>query len=178
MFLSDHDLREYIGAGLLVIRPISEETIRENGVDLRFGNEFCLSIKGQMVLDTRKSLSADIFYDCKSVDDGSGFTIPPGRRVLATTGEWVELPNDIIGLVNLRSSFARTGLYIPPTVIDAGFRGEITIEIVGADYPVRVYPGQRFLHVVFAKLRTPSEKGYSGSYQWQRGVTLPRLPIR
>jgi len=39
MILSDVDLRTHIAKGRIVIEPFDEDIIRENGVDLRLGNE-------------------------------------------------------------------------------------------------------------------------------------------
>jgi dCTP deaminase len=78
-----------------------------------------------------------------------------------------------MAFVNLRSSYARIGLTVPPTIIDANFEGQLTIEMIGGEFPVRLYSGERFIHVVFAKLTSPVEKPYSGRYQRQRGIKLP-----
>lgn len=178
MIIPDFEIRNMIRTGELVIDPLSENSIRENGVDLRLGNEFCLLRSTSLVLDTAKQLDPVLYYDCVKVPVGEGFIIPAGRRVLATTLEYVKFPDDVIGLVNLRSTWARTGIYIPPTIIDAGFEGEVTIEIVGSEFPVKVYPGQRFLHLVLAMTSESVEKPYRGKYKGQRGVKLPVLPIR
>jgi dCTP deaminase len=85
------------------------------------------------------------------------------------------MPDDLMGFVNLRSSYARIGLTIPPTIIDAGFEGQVVVEVVGGEVPVDLYPGDRFIHVVFAKLSKPVEKPYRGVYQGQRGIVLPRF---
>ena len=173
MILSDWDIRIYIEKGLLVIKPLYPDTIRENGVDLRFGRQFCRFRKTGVMIDSKRP-SPEELLECVEVGD-EGFVINPLEHVLATTEEWVELPHDLIGFVNLRSTFARFGLYIPPTIIDAGFKGNITIEIVGSSVPVRVYPGQRFIHVIFARTSSPVYRPYKGKYQGQRGVTLPRM---
>jgi len=171
MILSDWDIRVYIEKKLLVIKPLFEDTIRENGVDLRFGHEFCRFRKNfRGIIDSKKHDPID-FLECRDVSEEEGFVIQPLEHILATTIEWVELPHDLIGFVNLRSTFARLSLYIPPTVIDAGFKGQVTIEIIGGSLPVRVYPGQRFLHVIFARTSSPVYRPYSGKYQGQRGVT-------
>jgi dCTP deaminase (EC 3.5.4.13) len=39
MILSDNDIKEALSSGLLVIKPLSEDTVRENGVDLKVGSE-------------------------------------------------------------------------------------------------------------------------------------------
>ncbi|MEM2025182.1 MAG: dCTP deaminase [Desulfurococcaceae archaeon] len=173
MILSDWDIKVYLEKKLLTIDPLFDDTVRENGVDLRFGYRFC-RFRGNNTLVDTKAMNVSDVMECLDRDAGSGFVINPYEHVLATTLEWVELPNDLVGLVNLRSSFARAGIYIPPTVIDAGFKGNITIEIIGGPHPVRVYPEQRFLHIVFLRTSSPVFKPYQGKYQGQLNVTPPK----
>ncbi|MEB3755897.1 MAG: dCTP deaminase, partial [Desulfurococcales archaeon] len=54
-------------------------------------------------------------------------------------------------------------------------QGELTIEVVGGEYPVRLYPDERFIHLVLVKLDRPAEKPYKGKYQGQRGVRFPKI---
>lgn len=171
--MSDWDIRVYIEKRLLVIEPLFEDTIRENGVDLRFGYRFCRFRGGGILIDTNVMNVLDVL-DCVDVCKDEGFIIKPYEHALATTLEWVELPHDLVGLVNLRSSFARAGIYIPPTVIDAGFKGNITIELIGGPNPVKIYPEQRFLHVVFLRTSSPVHRPYQGKYQGQLSVTPPK----
>lgn len=173
MILSDWDIRVYLEKKLLVINPLYEDTVRENGVDLRFGREFCRFKKTSKVIVDSRSPQPGEFLECVEVG-GEGFVIKPLEHILTTTEEWIEIPHDLIGFVNLRSTFARLGLYIPPTVIDSGFKGQVTIEIIGSSVPIRVYPGQRFLHVIFARTSSPVYKPYRGKYQRQKGVTPPK----
>ena len=95
--------------------------------------------------------------------------------MLLHTLEYLRLPSYIAGLVNLRSTWARTGIYIPATIVDAGFEGQLTIEVVGSSFPVKLYPGDRFLHLVLVKLGTPTSKPYNGAYRGQTGVRLPKF---
>ena len=83
------------------------------------------------------------------------------------------MPNNLMGFVNLRSTFARFGLIIPPTIIDAGFCGRLTIEVLGSSFPIRIPVGTRFLHVVFSKLLNPVETVYKGKYQNQKNIEIP-----
>ncbi|MFP3225303.1 MAG: dCTP deaminase, partial [Sulfolobaceae archaeon] len=39
MILGDRDLKYYLEKGWIIIDPLKEDTIRENGVDLRVGGE-------------------------------------------------------------------------------------------------------------------------------------------
>ena len=174
MILSDFDLRNYIKSGRLKIVPFDESIIRENGLDLRLGNTIARLKRTSKILDVEKTYEANIedFYE---VEEGSEFIIYPNERVLLHTLEYIKLPPELMGFVNLRSTYARLGMALPPTIIDGGFEGQLTIELIGGSFPVKLYAGKRFIHVVFAKLTSPVEKPYQGIYQGQRGVTLPKI---
>ena len=93
-----------------------------------------------------------------------------GNFVLGCTREAITMPNDLMAFVQLRSSWARRGFFLPPTVIDAGFSGVITLEIVKFGAVVAAPLGERFAHLIFAQLSSPSEP-YAGRYQNQKGIT-------
>jgi dCTP deaminase len=171
MILSDFDLWNYIRSGRLKVQPISEDVVRENGLDLRIGYEIGRLKKTGKVLDPSDG-PIEEFY---SIDKGESFIINPHEHVLLHTIEYLSLSRDIMGFVNLRSSYARIGLSIPPTIIDANFEGQLTVEIIGSEFPVRLKAGERFIHVVFAKLTSEVEKPYKGKYQGQTGVRLPQF---
>jgi len=176
VILSDRDIMHLVELKRLVIEPFSQDIVRENGVDLRLGSTFCRFRRSlTRVLDSKlRGVDPEDWYQCEEADEERGFVIYPHEHVLAHTLEWLELPDDIVGLVNVRSTFARLGLYIPPTVVDAGFKGQLVIEIIGSEFPIRVYPGQRFLHLVLVRASSPVARPYSGKYQGQKGVQLPR----
>ncbi len=170
MILGDRDLKYYLERKYIVIEPLFQDSIRENGVDLRVGREIARLKRTQAVFEMGGN-NQD-FYE---VEKGEDFVISPHEHALLVTEEYVKLPNDVMAFVNLRSTFARAGLFIPPTIVDAGFEGQLTIEVMGSEFPVRLRAGTRFIHLIFAKTLTPVEKPYSSNYQGQRGVTLPKL---
>jgi dCTP deaminase len=172
LILSDRDIRGLLALGELVVEPLRPDTVRENGLDLRLSREFCRLRSTGRVLDPREPGDPGEFYECFESDS---VVVEPNGRLLAVTEEYVALPPYLAGLVNLRSTWARTGLWVPPTVVDAGFRGQIVVEIVGSSFPVKLYPGDRFLHLVLVRLATPAERPYTGEYQGQRGVRLPKF---
>ncbi|MGC9209853.1 MAG: dCTP deaminase [Acidilobus sp.] len=172
MILSDRDIRTLVRAGELLVEPYDDEVVRENGLDLRLGRTYCAFKKTNVVLDPRRPGDPGEFYEC---GEGESFVIEPHRHYLLHTMEYIKLPPYLAGLVNLRSTWARTGIYIPSTVVDAGFEGQLTIEVIGSEFPVRLYAGERFLHLVLVKLETPSQRPYSGEYRGQRGVRLPKF---
>ena len=170
MILGDRDLKYYLEKGWIKIVPFSEEIVRENGIDLRIGAEFARLKKTERVFDTTEKI--ENFYETINSND---IIIYPHEHILMTTHEYIELPNDVMAFVNLRSTYARLGLSIPPTIVDAGFKGQLTIEVVGSEFPVKLESGQRFLHLIFARTLTPVEKPYNGKYQGQQEVTLPKF---
>ena len=63
-------------------------------------------------------------------------TLAPGERALVGTGVSVAIPDGYVGLVHPRSGLAhRHGLSLvnAPGVIDAGYRGEIMLNLINLD---------------------------------------------
>ncbi|MDP7975118.1 MAG: dCTP deaminase [Thermoprotei archaeon] len=172
MMLSDFDLKNLIASGRLVVEPFSEEVVRENGLDLRLSDEVARHQGREEPLDPSKEEDVLRSY---TVSKSETYVVQPGEQVLLSTLERLEMPDDLMGLVELRSTWARHGLSIPPTIVDAGFRGTITLEVVNnAPYGLLLKRGQRFAHVVFARTLSRVERPYGGFYSGQRGVTLPK----
>ena len=172
MILSDRDILALIRMGDLVVDPLEREVIRENGLDLRLGRFYCRFKRTSRVFDPRSPGDPGEFYEC---GESGSIVVGPGEHILLHTIEYLRLPSYIAGLVNLRSTWARLGLYIPATVVDAGFEGQLTIEVVGSSFPVKLCPGDRFLHLILVKLGTPAMKPYEGEYSGQKGVRLPKF---
>ncbi len=172
MILSDSDLLRYLKSRKLVVRPMGSETIRENGLDMcladqiavhnpRFGDGF--------ILDPSNEEHLRIEYQIRKGQ--KKLILPPRSQVLLSTKEYIKMPADLVGFIALRSTWARHGLSIPPTIIDAGFSGTITVEVVNnAPHGIELRPGVRFAHVVFATTISPVKNVYSGKYLGQSGI--------
>lgn len=148
LILSGDAVRQYIKHGGLKFEPeLQEDQFQQNGID--------------MILESTEQPF-----------------VRAGAFVLGRTREVITMPNTLMAFVHLRSTWARHGYIIPPTVIDAGFHGSITLEIakffdhISATVP-SVPVGERFAHIIFAQLSTPSEP-YSGKYQGQVDITHAR----
>lgn len=80
-------------------------------------------------------------------------TLAPGERALVATGTSIALPPGFAGFVMPRSGLAAThgvGVVNAPGVIDAAYRGEITVVLINHD-PMRVFsiePGDRIAQLV------------------------------
>lgn len=171
MILSAVDLRKAIEQGSLGISPLSSDTIRENGVDLRFSEEIVRLQPTDNVLDIASPTSEGLYFKEKATDS---FVLGKYEKMLVATMERVKLPNDLMAFCELRSTFSRAGVSIPPTVVDAGFEGNLTIQISGGPFPVRIPVKTRFLHLIFAELKTPLVTGYEGKYKHDNGVATPK----
>lgn len=95
--------------------------------------------------------------------------LSPGQFTLARTREYLTMPNDLMAFVQLRSTWARRGVMLPPTVVDAGFEGTVTLEIAAFGH-IHLPLGERFAHLIFARLSSPSAP-YRGKYQGQIEIT-------
>ena len=171
MILSALDLKKAIEQGSLTINPLSEDTIRENGVDLRFIEEIVRLQPTDKVLDIQFPNNEGLYFKEKAVDS---FVLGKYEKVLVGTLEKVKLGNDLMAFCQLRSTFSRAGVSIPPTVVDAGFEGNLTIQISGGPFPVKIPVKTRFLHLVFAELKTPLVTGYEGKYKHDNCVAPPK----
>ena len=68
--------------------------------------------------------------------------LPPGGRALVPTGVAIALPPGYVGLVHPRSGLAtRLGVTVlnAPGTVDAGYRGEIMVNLINHD-PVQTAP--------------------------------------
>jgi len=177
MILSDFDLESYIGGGRLVVDPYDTNSVRENGLDLRLADEIAVkntALEKGFIIDP---------YDAESVKKEYVITkklpelvIAPRTQVLLSTLEHLELPDNLMGFVELRSTWARHGLSMPPTIIDAGFKGTITLEVINhGDYGLRLLPKTRFAHIIFSTTLNKVRNTYSGTYLGQRGIKLPKV---
>jgi len=87
--------------------------------------------------------------------------IPPGGRVLVRTGVAVALPEGFVGLVHPRSGLAsRLGVTVlnAPGTVDAGYRGEILVNLVNHDRvtPAKISRGDRIAQLVVQRVERAS----------------------
>ena len=170
MILSDKSIKELIKNGKLIVDPYEESNVQASSIDLRLGNQ--VLIYESEFIDVKKS---DI--NVKTIQIEDSFIIKPKAFVLATTLEYIKLPEDITAFVEGRSSLGRLGLFIENAGwVDAGFEGQITLELYNANScPIKLYAGMRICQVVFARLDSPAQNPYRGKYKGQKGATPSRI---
>ena len=171
MILSDKSIRKYLSENKLIIEPLDDIQIQPGSVDFRLGNHY-LKLIEEKITDlelTTKPVYEDIVEE--------QVVVPPHSFLLATTREYVKLPDDLTAFVEGRSSIGRLGLFLQNSGwVDPGFEGEITIELYNANNrPIKLISGIRICQLVFAKLDQTAENPYRGKYQGQRKATGSRV---
>ncbi len=131
---------------------------------MRLGDEFkVFKVIRKAYIDPKDEEEIASCMEEIKVPEGDAFIIHPNEFALATTAEYVKLPDDIVARVEGRSSIGRLGvtMHVTAGFIDPGFEGNITLEIsnIGA-MPVALYPGQRVCQIVFETMTTPAELPY------------------
>jgi len=173
--LSDRSIREEIEAGRLVIDPFEEQALQPASVDLRLGREFRVFRNYRLpYIDVKVDVPQ--LTELETVDDDNPFILHPGEFVLAVTLERVELPADLVGRLDGKSSLGRLGLIVHSTAgfVDPGFKGRLTLELTNvANLPITLYYAMPVSQISFSRLTTPAERPYgkaAGSkYQDQTG---------
>ena len=170
MILSDRTIEKMMKKGKLIIqRDLSFPSVQPASYDVRLGMSFKVPEAIEGVADFKDKLQ----YKDLALDKDGYVIIAPKQFVLATTLEYIKLPDNIAAFVEGRSSIGRMGLFIQNAGwVDPGFEGEITLELFnGADFPIKIRPGHRVGQLVFAKMDKKAKNPYRGKYQGQIGAT-------
>ena len=163
--LSDKTIKEYLEEGKIVIDPLKDEQqIQPSSVDMRLGDEFkVFKVIRKPYIDPKDEEDIAEYMESSTVPEGEAFIIHPNEFALATTQEYVKVPDDLVARVEGRYSMGRLGvtMHVTAGYVDPGFEGRITLEIsnIGA-MPVALYPGQRVCQLVFETMTTPAELPY------------------
>lgn len=171
MILSDTTLKRMLQSGELLVEPITPEQIQPASIDLRLSDHF-LKVNENTLEVIR--LDSEMQYEELHQSE---IVIPPHSFLLATTREYIRLPNDLTAFVEGRSSIGRIGLFIQNAGwVDPGFEGTITLELYNANrLPIRLQEGRRICQLVFARMDQVADRPYQGKYQFQQRATGSRI---
>ncbi|KJU82266.1 Deoxycytidine triphosphate deaminase [Candidatus Magnetobacterium bavaricum] len=166
MILSDRDIKRCLQEGRLKIDP-SPDLSKQLGpcsVDLRLGNEFCVFEHSKHpYINLRSGCSIEDIMKRVRIEDNEDFIMQPGDFVLATTIETLQIPDDLVGHIDGRSTLGRLGLIIHGTAskFDPGWHGKATLELSNIGrMPLALYPGMRICAFTFELLSSPAEMPY------------------
>jgi len=149
----------------LIVTPLNDCDVQPCSIDLHLGR-------------TLKTIQGREFYLKEKVHK----ILEPGEFILGSTLEHVEIPNDIVAVVDGKSSLGRLGItaHVTAGYIDAGFKGNITLEIANlSDEPFRLERNMPIAQIVFHTLTSPvirpyGSDGLNSHYQNSKGTILSK----
>jgi len=149
-----------------MIHPFNEDQVEPASYDVRLGRDFKIFQRDDTaIIDMRNP--ADITKDVH-VPAGGYFLMHPGEFALGRTIEMVNMPDNLVGRIEGKSSVGRLGLMIHITAgyIDPGFSGTVTLELFCVHpLPVMLWPMDLIAQISFHEMRSPARKPYRGRYQ-------------
>lgn len=148
MFQSGDLIADQGGAWIM---PFDPERVDGAAYTLRIGDEAFVSPEGR---DTRKpGLTPRLEQDAPIV-------IPPGQFAYLTTREFVTLPHDFLGFINMKSTLKNSGLVnVSGFHVDPGYKGKLLFAIFNAGpQTVTVRCDQDAFLMWFARLDGATEK--------------------
>lgn len=105
-------------------------------------------------------------YDLRIAND---IRLWPSSSVRVDAIERFNMPNDVMGLLFTKSTWARLHIEQAGSVVEPGWRGVLRLEInmhFGTE-PIEIKAGTGMVQVVFHRLEAPTEMPYAGKYQDQ-----------
>lgn len=165
MMWSDACIKQAQRCGKINITPFDESRIQPNSIDLTLDDEI-------LVLDRECNE-----FEKVKLSDYDYLNLVTGAFILASTVEKVSLGNGVCAQVDGKSSYGRKGLQVHQTAgfIDAGFSGNITLEMFTVGQPIHLEVGMPICQLVFFDAYKSDKpygaEGLGSHYQGQTGVT-------
>lgn len=115
-----------------------------------------------------------------TADDGSlYYLLPPHHYGLGVTVETFKMPRNVTGIALGKSTYARAGLLVNTTPLEAGWTGRLVVEIANlANLPLRVYVNEGIGQILFFESDEECATSYEdrgGKYQGQTGLTFAKV---
>jgi dCTP deaminase len=144
------------------LHPMMTEKHREHGVSHGLA-EVGYDIRIKQTVQFRPSNSGGRI---ERYEEGLEPSYADGSFILASAIEEFKMPDHLMGIVHDKSSWARKGLSVFNTVIEPGWRGFLTLELVyHGQEPLLIPAGAGIAQVVFHQISAPAV--YDGKYQDQ-----------
>ena len=103
-------------------------------------------------------------------EERGGMVGHSGRFILASAMEVFQMPLNLVGTVKDKSSWARQGVSVFNTVIEPGWNGILTLELVfNGNKSFTIPAGAGIAQVLFARLECNGDYG-DGKYQNAEGI--------
>jgi len=185
--LVDWQIQHALNKGDIFISPFNKDNIQSNSYDVTLSDSFKIYHKVDdwegHIVDPYDQSTMDHIHNSRwfeEIDGVDSIIIYPGQAILASTREFIALGPDIRAEIFGKSSIARlfveqhqTGAWI-----DAGFRGEITLEMVrNFPWPIRLHVGMPIAQLTFTRTepcKLPYNLRKSAKYNHQKGAQVTK----
>jgi dCTP deaminase len=192
MVLADHEIKR-LCRQFGMISPFTSRMVKKKkngqpclgygldsaGYDLRLADSVRVFTDhfqpGMMFIDPKTFDEGHL--ETKVADENGRILLPPKTTALGKAMEHIKLPNNVVALAGVKSTYARAGITLNFTKFVPGWEGDLVIEISNmTTKPVAIYPGEGIMSVVFCWVNPPDAlyAARGGSYHKQTGVTLPK----
>lgn len=153
MIKSDHWIHEFCSGG--GVTPYIPAHVNPASLDVTLSNSFINMHGLDLVTDTVK--------------------LYPREILLASTNEYIRMPQDVAGDLKLKSSLGRQWLnHSLSGWIDPSFEGQVTLELQNIGIkPIILKAGMRIAQIIFMQLDRAPSTSYAdvGHYNKQMGAT-------
>lgn len=183
MVLSDKEIKEYVKK-YQMIKPFKTSQVRQGVISFglsSYGYDFRITDEFKIFTNVNNAIVDPKNFDPKSFVNyrGKECVIPPNSFALARSLEYFCIPRDLIGICLGKSTYARCGIVVNVTPLEAGWEGFVTVEISNTTpLPAKIYAKEGICQVLFLKGDRPCEVSYAdrkGKYQKQTKLTLPKI---
>lgn len=160
--VSREKIKQLIEKKELIITPILDDIqIGESTIDLRIGNVFKMSRQTRTPYIDISTNEMERFFDTTYRDFGEDFILYPNQLVLASTFEFIKLPNNIMSHVYTRSSINRLGINIA-SIVQPGYSGTLTLELKNIGHnAIKLTAGMRVVQLVLFDVQSDKFIPYS-----------------
>ncbi len=153
------------------------------GYDMRLADDgfrIFSSVYGSEIDPKKFDEESLIEPELRTAEDGSRYyLLPPHHYGLGVTVETFRMPRNITGIALGKSTYARAGLLVNTTPLEASWTGRLVVEIGNlANLPLRVYVNEGIGQILFFESDEQCGVSYEdrgGKYQGQTGLTFAKV---
>ena len=152
------------------IKDMATKKMASNGVSYGLSEAgFDIRIKQDVTFKPNSRGNFYVYVRDGEIDEG---TVEESKFTLASAMEYFQMPTNLVGVVHDKSTWARRGLSVFNTVIESGWFGYLTLELVYHGNGVLHIPaGSGIAQVLFHEVSIPQE--YKGKYMNQENKPVP-----
>ncbi len=175
MILNDADIARLMDDGKIVVLPeFDRADIRPTGIRLHLADDLLVPPAGQ----TADLAGCQLKFDPVRIG-ADGYRLKPGQFVLGATSESFQMPREVVGSIEGRSTCARVGLIVHCTssTIDGNYDapGKVTLEMANlGPFEIILRAGAPIALLTFIKLTSPVAAAGT-KYGAQQSAAAPKF---